>query len=325
MANGQYVGVNGVARKVTSPYIGVAGVARNVTTGYVGVDGVARMFFAPEGGGAVVLEVEKITSDTYANDTTYTAEEFILLDIYPKTGGTVNVTYGGLTKTITDTSGAEEPNAQQVVYGTFNGVTRDTSPMSGELVIDGDYVAFGIGKFSETEKMFDFCACITKINNWGKVELIPDNAFSGGFIGCPIDGIDLPSNINYIGAYAFAYTNITHISIPKNVKEINQSTFLATKISHVVIPSWIESIGYSAFAGTPLKTVQMESNVPPTLTDSDGDGTGFYVPFGSVGQDAMSAYHEFVLEKIFVPKGCVDAYKTAIGWSDYADYIVEAT
>ena len=95
-------------------------------------------------GGKVILEVEKMTSDTYAGETTYTGEQFILLDIYPKTGGTVNVTYGGLTKTITDTSGAAEPNAQQVFFGTFNGVSDSVAtPTSGELTIEGGYYAFG--------------------------------------------------------------------------------------------------------------------------------------------------------------------------------------
>lgn len=51
MAKAQYVGVNGVARKVKQPYIGVGDVARKVKNGYVGVSGVARQFF---GGGIEV-------------------------------------------------------------------------------------------------------------------------------------------------------------------------------------------------------------------------------------------------------------------------------
>lgn len=42
MAKSQYVGVDGVARKVDTGYVGVDGVARKLTKGYVGVDGVAR-------------------------------------------------------------------------------------------------------------------------------------------------------------------------------------------------------------------------------------------------------------------------------------------
>lgn len=46
MAKSQYIGVDGVARKVDSGYVGVDGVARKLTKGYVGVDGVARECFS---------------------------------------------------------------------------------------------------------------------------------------------------------------------------------------------------------------------------------------------------------------------------------------
>ena len=83
-------------------------------------DAQGRVLWAlPVASGSVVLEVKKITATTYAGSTSYANEKFILLDIYPKTNGTVAVTYGGLTKTITDTSGAASPNAQQVYFGTF--------------------------------------------------------------------------------------------------------------------------------------------------------------------------------------------------------------
>ena len=213
MATGQYIGVDGVARKVTSPYIGVNGVARNVTSGYVGVNGVARLFFAPDDGGAVVLEVEKITSDTYANETTYTAEEFILLDIYPKTGGTVTVTYGGLTKTITDTSGAEEPNAQQVFFGTFNGVSDSVAtPTSGELTIEGDCAAFGQGlwrKISKDVSAIPAAACITNVKSFGSPTKIPANAFAR----CGFASITIPDSVTAIGMYAFhSCTSLTSVT-----------------------------------------------------------------------------------------------------------------
>ena len=45
MANGAYVGVNSVAKKVKKCYIGVDGVARKVKKAYIGVNGVARLFW----------------------------------------------------------------------------------------------------------------------------------------------------------------------------------------------------------------------------------------------------------------------------------------
>lgn len=349
MATGQYIGVNGVARKVVSPYIGVNGVARNVKSGYVGVDGVARLFFAPESGGAVVLEVEKITSDTYANETTYTAEEFILLDIYPKTGGTVNVTYGGLTKTITDTSGAAEPNAQRVFFGTFNGVSDSVAtPTSGELTIEGDCAAFGAGKYQENAKSYNkLCGCIISVKDWGSVSYIPAEAFGSKAYGSPkLTDITIPKSIKSIGNVPFgncsALQNITvdaaneHYAsengilfnknktevicyppslgfesyvIPLGVEIIHDCAFhFCNNLMEVTIPTSVTSIGANAFLlgnGSPARTVKVMSATPVTLS--------------------TYAFNYPGTNNIVVPKGCGDAYKTAEGWSTYADYIVEAT
>ena len=45
MAKKMYVGVNSVARKITSAYVGVNNIARKITKGYVGVGGIARQFW----------------------------------------------------------------------------------------------------------------------------------------------------------------------------------------------------------------------------------------------------------------------------------------
>ena len=45
MAKAKYIGVGGIARKVSGEYVGVSGIARKVKSGYIGVSGVARQFF----------------------------------------------------------------------------------------------------------------------------------------------------------------------------------------------------------------------------------------------------------------------------------------
>ena len=45
MTKAQYVGINGVARKVKQPYVGINGVARKIKTAYVGINGIARKYF----------------------------------------------------------------------------------------------------------------------------------------------------------------------------------------------------------------------------------------------------------------------------------------
>ena len=182
-------------------------------------DANSRVIWAVKSGGKAVLQVEKITSDTYAGETAYTGEQFILLDIYPKTNGTVKVTYGGLTKTITDTIGAAEPNAQQVFFGTFNGVSDGvTTPTSGELTIEGDYYAFGSGAYSQSKMISNISAkCITSVIDFGCVTLIPVRAC----MAMLCETIKIPNGVIKIDSGAFeSCVNLNKVAIPKSVSII---------------------------------------------------------------------------------------------------------
>lgn len=268
--------------------------------------------------GAVALEVEKITSDTYAGETTYTGEQFILLDIYPKTNGTVKVTYGGLTKTITDTSGAAEPNAQQVFFGTFNGVTDSvTTPTSGMLTIEGKCRGFGIGTFQNGSKTTNvgYCSCITGVSEFGEVESIPDYAF---YKCNSIPNISFPEGIKSIGQYAvykyYETTNIVsyddlpvydEIVIPSTVTSLGK---FALCLEHLENLSSSQSTHYHQAA----KKIKVLAQTPPTIADT------LDYPLGSFNGDMDTCTIE-------VPKGCGEAYKAATGWSGYQFRIVEAS
>ena len=174
--------------------------------------------------GAAALEVEKITSNVYAVSTTYSNEQFILLDIYPKTNGTVNVTYGSLTKTITDTSGAAEPSAQKVFFGTFSGVSDSvTTPDNGILTITGDYRGFGVASYNSAKSTVVRCSCITKIITFGNAEYIPDYAF----YGCAkITSATTTVNITSIGNYAFENcSSLVEVVIGANLTLIGKYAF----------------------------------------------------------------------------------------------------
>lgn len=268
-------------------------------------------------GGKVILEVAKITSMTYAGETSYSDENFILLDIYPKTNGTVSVTYGGLTKTITDTSGAAEPNAQQVFFGTLYGVSdSEETPASGTLTIEGDCAAFGYGVYKYNSKGNDYeCACVTKIVDFGMVDHIPDRAFYKDF-----------TTPSAIGAHKLA----SELVISSTIKTIGASAFYnRMELTDVTIGEGVVSIGQMAFNtpfARPIPSVTMLSKNPPELVaDAGTDGTKSYLHFtGSVsdetGNDMVDTYPTFT-----VPKGCGEAYKTAEGWNTMADYIMEAS
>lgn len=300
----------------------------------------------------IILEVEKITSDTYAGETTYTGEQFILLDIYPKTNGTVTVTYGGLTKTVTDTSGAEKPNAQEVFFGTFNGVSDSVeTPASGELTISGAYYAYACGEFGSTsgKTTGSYCSCITNIIEFGEPELVPAYAFyqcekiaavslpngvisigNSAFYGCvALKSFTFSEGLQTIGSYAFYNAFLSNssterftLTLLEGLQTIGQYAFASNNavlvaFEEVTLPSTIVSIGQIAFALT--KPSPYQSNVRNLIVRATvpptKDGTGSYGILGGVTN----------LAAIYVPKGCSDAYKAANDWKQYADYIVEAS
>jgi hypothetical protein len=215
-------------------------------------DASGRVIWVLDSGGKVILQVEKITSDTYVGETKYTGEEFILLDIYPKTNGTVSVTYGSLTKTITDTSGAAEPNAQQVFFGTFNGVSDSVAtPVSGELVIEGGCSGFACGTYKTGSKATNIghITCITAVTEWGSITRIPPYALSDGISG--LQGASkaaisaLPEGILSIGKKAFySCPNVTVGDFPEGLLSIGSDAFYGcTKQQSVNLPSSVSSIG----------------------------------------------------------------------------------
>lgn len=264
-------------------------------------DSAGRVLWA--GNKPVVLLVEKITAATnLVGGTEYTNEQFILLDIYPTTNGTVKVTYGGLTKTITDTSGVEEPNAQSVCFGTYGGVSDDVeTPASGELTIEGDCYAFACGIYNAGGKteMNVLCVCVKSILSFGNTSVIPASAF-GTLLGgaCPLETVVITGAITEIGNGAFLGCD---------------------KLQTVTIGNRVSSIESQAFNVCPLlSTVKIHASEPPQLEVSVGtDGTEYYSILGIIGGES------FGLNEIVVPRGRGNVYRTAAGWAYYADYIVE--
>lgn len=200
----------------------------------------------------VVLNVAKQTLTTYAGETSYADEQFVLLNIYPKTNGTVKVTYGGLTKTITDTSGVSEPNAQKVFFGTFNGVSDSVvTPASGALTIEGAYANFAVGSYQSGSKTTNtgYCDCITDVVDWGSITSL---AF-GAFRGCTsLALISLPSGITSIGNQAFyGCSNLALISLPSGLTNIGASVFYGcTGLTSISIPASVTSIDTTGILGT---------------------------------------------------------------------------
>lgn len=213
-------------------------------------DASGRVIWAVSGG-KVILEVEKITSNTYASSTTYTDESFILLSITPKTANsTVRVTYGGLTKTISFTS----TYAKNVFFGTFNGTTDSiTTPSSGTLTIEGGYSAVGVGTYNKSKSSTSYCDCITNVTSLGQVTSIPDYAF-------------------------YNCSNITSINIPESVTSIGTTAFRGCyQIKTFTIPFAVTYIGVDAFKNSlgGSDTYILQPTIPPTLGGDIFGGIGY--------------------------------------------------
>lgn len=138
------------------------------------------------------------------------------------------------------------------------------------------------------------------INNG--VTSIGENAFDG-CIG--LTNITIPNSVTSIGDYAFYNcSKLTSVTIPDGMTSIGKSVFYGcSELTNIVIPYNITSIKGGGFRNcSGLKNIKMSSITPPALTST--------------------AFTDSPIEKIIVPKSAINAYKSAAGWSTYADKIV---
>lgn len=277
----------------------------------------------------ISLTVEKRTISTRAGE-----EACVLLDIYPKSANSVvRVTYEGYSKVLTFT----DTNKKTVFFGTYLGETDPVStPSSGTLTIGGECLGFGSGRYSEkTSSTFvsTTSPCITGVSRWGEVEMIPDYAF----MECTQLALtSLPTTITRIGDYAFMNcTQVKITIIPKNVTYIgdaafyivaNGTTAISSMLANLYLPANLLEIGAMAFpcyyyGGATngykdyprvINEIEIDAPTPPKMEVVGGTiGVFWDTSANTRGRN------------IKVPKGCSAAYKSAPGWSLYADYITE--
>ena len=132
---------------------------------------------------------------------------------------------------------------------------------------------------------------------------------SGAFSLCTsLTSIIIPDSVTSSGGYVFSScTSLTNITIGNSVTSIGESAFSSCiRLTRVLIRNTVASIGNHAFYDNSyLMDVIILPTTPPTL-DSDA--------FSYISSTAVFT----------VPKGTLDAYKTASGWSTYANRMAEA-
>ena len=103
--------------------------------------------------------------------------------------------------------------------------------------------------------------------------------------------------------------SLTSITIPDSVTTIDSSAFYnCPSLTSITITNGVTKIdSYALYIGseTNKATITMLPTTPPTIQSSTFDAS--------------------YLQKIIVPAGTGATYKAATNWSNFADYIEEAT
>ena len=151
------------------------------------------------------------------------------------------------------------------------------------------------------------CSSLTQITIPNSVTFIGENVFSG----CSsLTSITLPDSVTSISASVFYYCiKLMSVTLPNNLTYIGNYCFEnCHALTSITIPDSVNYIGSSALdIGTSTKkaTITMKPTTPPTISSN--------------------TFISSNLNKIIVPVGCGDTYKSATNWSNFADYIEEAT
>lgn len=154
---------------------------------------------------------------------------------------------------------------------------------------------------------FYACSSLTSITLPNSVTSIGSSAFDG----CSsLTSITIGSGVTDIGSLAFkGCSSLTSITIPDSVTSIGSSAFkICNSLTSITIGSGVTSIGKQAFMiAIPANSINMimKSMTPPTISTNTFPAFGF--------------------NKIIVPAGTGNTYKSATNWSALADYIEEAT
>ncbi len=143
-----------------------------------------------------------------------------------------------------------------------------------------------------------------------EVKVIGDGVF---YCCYSLTEITIPNSVTAIGDCAFASCGLTSVTIPESVISIGRIAFrYCSGLKSVTIGKGVTTIGPSAFFRcTGLTSVTAYNSTPVDIVITNESGYP-YVAFDNV--DCANC-------KLYVPKGSVEAYRNAEGWSEFGEIL----
>ena len=190
---------------------------------------------------------------------------------------------------------------------------------------------------------FKGCTCLTSVTIPNSVTSIGYSSFNGctslssvtipnsvteiagyAFEGCTsLLSVTIPNSVTSIGVGVFyGCTRLTSVAIPNSVTSIGWRAFGCTGLSSVIIPNSVTSIDKDAFAGcTRLSSVTIGSSVTSIGEGAFSECTNLkkVCSLNSIPPVIYESTFSFYDADLFVPQGCLSAYKSAEGWSEFSN------
>lgn len=192
-------------------------------------------------------------------------------------------------------------------------ITVDMFPSGLKSVRDEAFRGWGVKQIDIPYGVTSIGASAFNMNNKLTTLTLPETVkgdLGGICSNCSfLTSVNIPSGVTRLLAYCFSWCmSLPAITLPTGLTLIHYNCFSNCRaLTEITIPGGVTSIGDSAFADcVKLANVFMLPSTPPTLG------------VGSFSSTSVSLV-------ITVPRGSLEAYKSATNWSAYADKMVEAS